>query len=400
MRRLSLMTFSCALALAACDDDPSKPAADTSGDTSGDTTGDTTADSAGDTTPSDTSAPGLVDDRFAAAYCDIVRSCYANYDTTENIVGMLLRDASPEECKAWIRRVLFDDSARDAGLVSGAYTLDEARLQTCLSTIADTCGQDPMGACQEVLEGKLALGSPCEHSDDCAGDAFCDDPDGCGGVCRARVGSGEACDSTEACSNAGAALACSWESSSCVPLVRVANAPLGADCGDVTSATEVTFTSCAAPNVCEGGKCQAIVPAGAVCTGDRTPCAKGYVCWPDGVGAETGTCKAVTFADTAGAACNQEFGSPTAVYCNPVLFLGCKEGKCERIGDGSAGSTCFTNQDPDVPCGDGLYCDSAAYQCSALKPEGAPCDDYDECASGYCDTSPEQPVCAASSLCQ
>jgi hypothetical protein len=185
-----------------------------------------------------------------------------------------------------------------------------------------------------------------------------------------------------------------------VPTATRDGALLGEECGEVVGPNQISVVGCAAPNVCEGQRCQAVVPAGGACASDRTPCETGYVCWPDSPDEDAdATCKRITVTGEEGADCLEVLGDPASVYCNPVLLLGCKDGKCARIGDGSQGSTCFNDQDPRIPCDDGLHCDDASSSCAPQKGAGAPCERDRECLSDFCNSDGETSSCLGSQRC-
>ena len=398
MRSITIVSMLCALPILACDDDKST-APDTT-DIAGDTSaGDT---SAGDTTPT----PTGVEDQLAKAWCQHLERCYP-FDSSEGLLVLLANRASETECETFVKRALLRPEGRDAGLAAGAYTVDAARLTACLAAIPTACGFDEPGiVCQEILEGKVALGGACTSSKDCAGDAFCD-TSGCEGKCAARGGAGATCDTSDACSNASAHLECTYEGSTCVPVEIVEGAAKGAECGDLHATDKVTLVRCATPLACAEGTCQDVIPDGGTCASDHSPCARGTACMPDdggtppdGGGDVTGTCRVPPFADTEGSACQPDWEAPSPMFCDPVKLLACVNGKCQRIGDGTEGARCLAGQDTPALCNTGLYCDRATATCRPPQADGQTCESDDECVSGYCLYEADTAVCRPAPACR
>lgn len=406
MRLHAFVALMCALPIAACDDDD-KPAATDTSDTVGDTApGDTTP---GDTTPGDTSPnPTGVEDQLAKAYCDYLEQCYP-FDTSEGLLVLLAKRASDATCETFVKRAILAPEGRDAGLASGALTLDSDKLAACLAAIPTACGaNDPGTLCQEAIEGKVALGGACASSFECAGDAYCDAAlTGCPtGTCIARGGPGAACDSSDACSNASARLECSYESSTCVPVEFVEGGAKGAECGEIHATDAIVVVRCAAPFVCTEGSCQEVIASGGTCTSDHSPCVTGTACMPnangplpDG-GGDTGTCREPPFTATEGAACVTDWEATNPTFCDPVSLLTCVNGKCERIGDGTEGARCLAGIDAPPLCNAGLYCDGATATCRPPQADGATCEGDDECESGLCVWGTEAGRCEPATNCR
>lgn len=395
-----------ALPVVACDDDD-KPANTDTTDTAVDTApGDTTA---GDTTAGDTTpAPTGVDDQLAKAFCEHLEQCFP-FDTSEGLLVLLASRASDAECERFVKRVILTPEGRDAGIASGALSVDPDKLAACLAAIPTACGfDDPGTLCQEAIEGKVALGGDCSSSFECVGDAFCDKSTfGCAvGTCTARGAAGAACDSSDACSNAPTRLECSYESWTCVPVEVVEGAAKGAECGEIHGADAVRVVRCAGPSVCAQGRCQEVIAEGGVCTSDHSPCAKGTACMPNASGplpdggADTGICREPPFSVTEGAACNNDWHGADPAFCDPVLFLTCEGGKCVRIGDGSEGARCLAGFDGPPLCNAGLFCDEGTATCRPPKANGATCEGDDECQSGYCYWGSEEARCEPAPSCQ
>jgi len=215
-----------------------------------------------------------------------------------------------------------------------------------------------------------------------------------------RVASGAACESDIECSSASGVLACNYNSSTCVAVGTTENAASGVTCGEVYTATTMTIVTCVAGLACDGSGetsvCAAVVPKGGTCRGDYTPCELGSVCVRSDAEAASGTCGEFPVVDTVGATCDEDFGSASRKFCNPIKGLGCYQGKCAKVGDGSIGSRCFEADLPDS-CVAGAFCDGASNTCLTARANGGSCERDNDCASNYCDFGQGEPVCAAPS---
>lgn len=256
--------------------------------------------------------------------------------------------------------------------IDATWTLDEALMRECFTTIRDRClpfheGPLLVTACREMLSGSVARGAACDSDFDCAGDAFCGpEVQGDGSctrsVCVARGDVGEVCAPEESSCTAGDAIG----RADCVE---------GPEGGPATCAlTEVSS------NVALGQPCAetAVCAAGLVCvdaTSSGTPtcstpfaigadcrvqghnnvpvCTAGATCGYDGT---TDSFACVTEAYVGlGAACSVDDEPGKA--CDPFRRLRCDPGAdtCVTIGDGSEGARCRTGL-TGFDCDDGLRC--------------------------------------------
>ena len=242
--------------------------------------------------------------------------------------------------------------------------------------------------CPASFTGTIPLHGACFRSEECAGDAWCDPGAGrmCPGTCAPRVAPGAPCTDVHQCSTAGFSgiVTCQPTGTSGAAMVclqhRLATAAVeGQPCGAVVSGTTVTDTPCADNLTCvpATGLCQRVTLAqGQPCTAD-TPCPFGDACVTDALGAST--CQAASYHNHPGDPC----AANSTALCNPVIQLACRNGTCQLVGDGSAGSACATGEFANTACNPGLYCDGATRVCTPQKPAGAPCLDNLECA-GVC----------------
>ncbi len=300
--------------------------------------------------------------RLSQAVCDFGLTCTA-YDTAESGLIAALRTASPAACESFVERYLIAGDT-DAGLLKGKYKLDEDLLDACIASAEANCDLQAMIACRAV-EGRIALGGACTSSNECAGDAFCTDE--CNGVCTARRALGEACGSDDEC--AGVDVKCNYESETCMAVTRTANVPEGGACDELHTADKLTIARCASGLACYREVCTAIVPKGGTCDDDHTPCALGTICMPEVEDAATGTCVPQPFTVGAGQACDAP-GTyvSSAKFCNIAENLGCIDGTCLELGNGSVGSRCV-NLGLSGECWEGSACDAATNTCQPAPTE-------------------------------
>lgn len=347
---------------------------------------------------SGSSSATSVEDRLAGAYCTVVKSCFVG-DSAENVIILLARELSTADCKAFVTRALVGDDV-DEKIAAGTYTVDKAKLDACVDELVESCALSRPGACDEAIDGKIAIGGACTAHEDCSGDAFCEDPDGCGGVCAARKPRGASCEFTSQCSTSAGSTGCSYESNTCVPIEYSNSAAAGAACGEVVTADKITLTRCAAGLDCGEdtetfeSECVTPIAVGGACLGDHAVCVQGSICLP--TGEDSGACGELPVSDTVGADCKEEWGAADAMFCNPTKFLGCLDGKCAQSGDGSVGATCFFEQDLSGACDRANYCDRATHKCAVKKADGQACESSNDCVSDHCDfTGGETGTCAA-----
>lgn len=299
--------------------------------------------------------------RLSQAVCDFGLSCNA-YDTAESGIVAALRTVSPAACESFVDRYLFAED-RDGDLLRGEFKLDEDALDACIARAEASCDLQALMACRAV-EGRVALGGACTSSDDCAGDAFC--TDACGGVCTARVALGAACTSDDECT--GVDVKCNYESETCMAVTRIANVAEGGACDEQHTADKVTISRCASGLACYAEVCTAIVAKGGTCDDDHTPCELGTICMPETEDAASGTCVPQPFTVGAGQACDAlgTFVS-SARFCNIAENLGCFDGTCLLLGDGSVGSRCLNLDLAGGECDDGNACDEATNTCQPVE---------------------------------
>lgn len=329
----------------------------------------------------------------ARGYCARLFRCAEGND--DFVVARLLLK-TPAACEALLAELnakAFSTRDLRRQLDEGALQIVPAQARACLDELASCNGTDSFsrGSCRDMVEGRVALGSACQRSEDCAGDAFCElTSSECPGTCAARKGSGESCQSDNECSAGNGYTYCDRDASGsvCRTLPVSSKATLGQPCtrrltGAQTLSLCVDSLWCGPvegqPAMATLGTCQAPIPTGSPCS-DTDDLCDGSLC-----DTSAGVCRSVTLLEHAGDSCNEE----QFRWCNPRLGLHCSEqGSCEAAGDGTAGSVCF-NRDFQPACNSGLYCQPAAADgaqaiCQPLLPIGASCQLASSCDSGAC----------------
>lgn len=300
--------------------------------------------------------------RLSQAVCDFGLTCLP-YDTGESGIVAALRTASPAECSTFVDRYLFTDD-RDAELANDRMTLDEDALEACIARAKSSCDLGVLFACR-ALEGRVATGGACTSSDECAGDAFCTNE--CDGVCAPRVALGQACESDDAC--AGGDVKCNYMSGVCMAVTRNANVGEGGTCGEAQTNDEIAIAQCTRGLACNNEVCVTIVAKGDGCDDDHTPCALGTICMPEQEDDVDGTCVAQPFTVGLGGACDElESYTSRSKFCNIAENLGCIDGTCVALGDGSVGSRC-ANLHLSGECDEGNACDTATYTCQPAEDD-------------------------------
>jgi hypothetical protein len=289
-----------------------------------------------------------------------------------------------------------------AQIAAGNVRIVPAEAQKCLAALATCNGPTSLdtGECRDVFEGNVPLGAACQRSEDCAGDAYCNTGGMCPGTCEARGGENDPCNDRDSCSFANGLASCNTEAAApaCHKLT-IESVGLGEACTQrLLDATELLYCEeglwCgAAPGGTTAdplGQCREPIPTNGECLDFDDVCAEGFC------DTNAGKCGAVMLLDTVGAACDRA----TYAVCDPILGLhSSADAKCEKSGDGSEGSLCFTG-DWQRPCNVGLYCQRpeqappSTGTCQPALAVGKSCESSGECASGVCDTTCQERYCA------
>lgn len=267
----------------------------------------------------------------------------------------------------------------------GTVRYDGVEAQKCIDAVNTQCR--PVGRCDDVFVGTVALGGACGDSQECSGDSWCDRTATCPGVCAAKLGAGSKVPHVEACSTRRVLLASSGDIT-CLPNPRE---------GDACTTT----SECSNGLSCRDGACVTAPTAGQPC--DGATCAVGFRC-------VAGTCLAwakrgeacANESSSGGAPCQQGLACRDGV-CGDMLREGescagnsnrcgaglqCVNSTCTRRGE--AGAACRSLFDCDV----GFWCDGTT--CVAKQNAGSACTANGACALGLTciDGACAVPVCA------
>lgn len=290
---------------------------------------------------------------LAEAQCGLYQKCLGDLYTV--FLGA-------EDCVTLTERSIENGELAqlEAAVDSGDVKYDGHAAKTCLDQISargcDALLERENAACDQAVEGNVAIGADCDFDFQCQGQAFCDVASSCPGKCTARQAAGSSCTDDDQCAD-------------------------GLLCSDKTNA-------CIAP-----------VSAGATCGGaSAPPCAPSYLCAGEDEDAGTsGTCKASNevFTAAAGQACSFKTGAlcvPSAA-CT-IDDLANLSGTCAV--KAAAGGTCTRASIPPQ-CPSDQYCAGAGADpegtCTVLPADGEPCVDvlgdprcapYTRCESGTC----------------
>lgn len=278
---------------------------------------------------------------------------------------------------------------------SGTIRYDAAAARECIRALTTSCsrGLSDLGipaACRRAFVGTVRMGGACAVSVECAGDLWCDTLTlGCPGTCAPRVALGAPCLRSAQCpapSDPDTAVVCAAPADAsstdrrCISVRLDAPASLGQRCSRHAEADGEHATPCAVDLWCQTTTCAAPIAAGAACAGEFDECVEGHLC----VGAALGpwVCAPVPVRTTVGASCSRSFSNPsTLALCDTSRNLACVRGACVTPATASVGQRCGD----DVTCTSGAVCPFSTQVCVVPQPEGSPCRNTAECASGGCD---------------
>lgn len=348
-----------------------------------------------------------LDEEYVEAICEQVRACPGGSGEIGLITSIFGGD-SQATCEELLTGIGFASAPREAaGIDAGTITYDAGAARRCVNELARTCvgieGIEAIEACQQIFVGQIPVGDACQASAECAPGSYCLTTQACSGTCTAKVGTGSPCDRNEEClAEPGSIADCTDTTDNpvdhCIQTAVETGRALGEPCGEVdVDGDAQLYAFCEGGTYCRTGNndvgtCATPLAAGAPCTDDD-------FCL-DGVCSETSNvCTAITLRANAGETCSYE----TYTYCDGREHLTCNDlGVCEALGDGTVGSVC-QNDSTDFlftlfTCEPGLVCgrSGGAGVCMAPLADGAPCEESNQCQSGYCsDTG-----CSAPLLCE
>jgi len=342
---------------------------------------------------SSTHEPGATDgipiedleDVVRAAICAQIEAC-GGFDTLGPYHRLM--EASAAGCEATAKSLLGAVRSLQREVHEGTVLYDPVQARACIDARAAHCSipvwhlsDEDVAACRAAFTGTIAASAACEADLECAGDAWCDAPDACGGICRTRTPISTSCTDSRACQKEGLehGSRCRLDPSGVEPgrcvEVRIAAEPAGSGdaCGVVDVTGDVETLALCGPNLfcTDAGVCSTPREPGAACAGGE-PCVVGYRCSGGADGSTS--CQPFTIQNTAGAVCDD-----VAVICDPFDRLECAGGVCISLGDGSDGSGCEPGFDA---CLVGLRCSALTRTCGAPKPAGSACATNEECEDG------------------
>jgi hypothetical protein len=290
---------------------------------------------------------------LAEAQCGLYQKCLGDLYTV--FLGA-------EDCVTLTERSIENGELAqlEAAVESGDVKYDGQAAKTCLEQISarscDALLERENAACDQAVEGNVAVGSDCDFDFQCQGQAFCKIESGCPGKCTARQAAGSSCTDDDHCADG---LTCSETTNACI-------APAG---------------------------------AGQACGGaSAPPCSPSYLCAGEDENQGTsGTCKASNEVFTAaiGEACSFKTGAlcVTSAACT-IDDLANLSGTCSA--KAAAGGSCTRASIP-AQCPSDQYCAGAGVDpegtCTTLPLDGEPCVDvlgeqrcgaYTRCESGTC----------------
>jgi hypothetical protein len=325
----------------------------------------------------------------AALLCKLIFRCDA-----AAVDRLVYRDEA--ECKAWIEREgTFDVADLKKAVTAGALRYDGKAAAECLSAL-DSCSalglseHEQPEACQRSFVGTVAIGGACHASEECTGEAYCQEsgagPSHCPGACAPTLALGAECRSTAQCPRTGLTghRECVFEGN--IGTCRdVSDGPAALEngaCGfDLTTNVE---TECGPGLWCSfggpAGTCRKEIAPGASCDPQSDRCQGAHAC---AVGAGGYTCQPMLLARESGDGCDE-----VVTFCSPLDGLACLNRVCmaSRPPGGPLGAEC-DRSDYSAPCDPGLYCQGqqGARTCQPKVAEGAVCDQLDACLDGACD---------------
>jgi len=281
----------------------------------------------------------------------------------------------------------------EAAIARGTLIYDGARASACFDAIGaggcDTLAWTMPPACEEALEGTVALGGDCDVDAECTGDTVCVPNATCPGTCTMRGGPGRVCTRDQECQSG---FVC--DSTSCTAPPSEGQACQGPSAPDCRRGL-----ICVGNNEMRAGTCRtqaAVFTAaeGATCDLDAgTFCQEGLSCIVDGFVVGGGATLLCARPVATGAAC--KFAVPTQCplgeYCTARLAPGMTEGTCMSLPAG--GEPCTGDDTFGPPCAAAHVC--VGTTCRPLQANGGACETAAECYGYVCTAG----VCAVPMLC-
>lgn len=319
--------------------------------------------------------------RTAHAVCDNIFRCRRERDAQ---VQRFYVDAM--RCSEIMERSYANGAAGEDlmnAVAANKIHYDPVAAERCLAALEGDCSAVSDPSCLSIYLGTAPIGGECFRTEDCAGDAWCDNVDPnradqlCPGTCREGVALGAACLSSRECTRSAMGVPnCALQV--CTVVRRGAEIADGGMCGR-TMMSSLVFVDdyCAAGSWCdkpigdERGVCRAVPAPGAACMSSSDVCAAGEEC-------SASMCRPVPSRSTIGDEC----GATPQDFCNFYENLICVDRTCQLAGDGSLGAGCTG---ADTSCDAGLFCDQMTTKCAPKLTAGAACGRDEACESGSCE---------------
>lgn len=323
---------------------------------------------------------------YASAFCAQFVACYGE------AANIFFREYNCEEYYAAVLRNAFSpallSSAEDGSATFHGDQLDACAAALRAAACSDVNGPD-LPACAAVFEGHVSLGGACTSDAACAGDAFCLTGGTCPATCAPLRALGSGCEHDNQCQSNY----CSNATSTCDVRSGLGEA---CDAGESECAFGLLClganSAMARPGECRDPATLFTSSAGNTCNLDNGPwCADGLSC------TVVQTAPVVRLEcqppSTSGSACG--FGVPDACpageYCDADIGMGDATGVCRPVpGDGdpcAAGGV-------QPSCRSGMAC-GPDDRCHTIHNNGEPCSFDSDCYTLTC----VEGTCSAPSTC-
>jgi hypothetical protein len=338
----------------------------------------------------------------AEKQCELMFRCFAPWG---DLLGLANGLRDEQSCKGVMRKAIRNDQpASFRSLLSlegkGVVHVDGEQLAACLA-LAESCNpyfDADAGPCRNVFEGKVERGEPCNRTEECEGDAYCDHSrSACPGICAPRLALGEECDFSDQCASPERGIAeCATvdDRSVCVAITVSGQSRNARPCGRLGGADDYRVTQCQSGLWCDisqsdplstqlSGTCREPIELGEECDSGSDVCTLGATCagQPGEKACQKVDLRSVD--DDCGGG-----GDDEVALCDVFAGATCgDDGQCVAIGDGSTGSRCERSDWGDyIGCDDGLYCDRDSNTCRPRAYGDEACAYNEACESGRCDS--------------
>ena len=320
-------------------------------------------------------APGAM----AEAVCTALEDCLGPG------MSMVFYD---EDCVELLTRT-YGDSIRapfEESVAQGNAQYHADLMPACVAAYQTmTCEQTDEfpAACNDALEGLVAVGQSCSNSTECVGSAYCATDAGCPGTCKPPIALGQSCLETDVCA----------PGSACFEGTCQAKRQQNEDCGEA-------FAPCASGLICLGEDKTKLLPGTCLAVADAFTRAQGFSCdlaslslCQDGLhcafdniikmATVSGSC---VVPSSLGGPCKTALpdSCPAGAYCKVTWTT--TTGICALLPGNDEPCASNTGWVLKNPCQAYHRCigEGAAAVCKKLEAIGQPCEDNAQCYSGFC----------------